>query len=97
MQENSLILLFLKERAAEEIKLTFAKAKAIMAFSFLFGEDFNFFIATNASIDIYKVKPNKQKAKLVKSIPHPIPLDALNSQVYYETMSNTILVVDNKG
>ena len=42
-----MILLFLKERAAEEIKLTFQKAKMIHAFSFVFGDDFNFFIATN--------------------------------------------------
>jgi hypothetical protein len=54
-----MIILFLKERAAEEIKLTFSKAKMIHAFSFLFGEDFNFFIATNISIDLYKIKLKK--------------------------------------
>jgi hypothetical protein len=58
----------LKERAAEEIKLTFAKAKMIHAFSFLFGDDFNYFVATNLSIDLYKIKGLKQKAKIVKSI-----------------------------
>ena len=61
-------MLFLKEKAAEEIKLTFSKAKLIYAFSFLFGDDFNFFIATNISIDLYKIKLNKQKAKLVKNM-----------------------------
>ena len=66
--DNTLILLFLKERAAEEIKLTFSKAKMIYAFSFLFGDDFNFFIATNIAIDLYKVKVDKQKAKIVKNI-----------------------------
>jgi len=68
VSENSLILLFLKERSAEEIKLTFQKAKSIMAFSFLFGDDFNFFIATNLSIDLYKIKLEKKESKLVKNI-----------------------------
>jgi hypothetical protein len=66
--ENALILLFLKEKVAEEIKLTFQKAKAILAFSFLFGDDFNFFIATNISIDLYKIKLDKKESKLVKNI-----------------------------
>jgi hypothetical protein len=60
--------LFLKERAAEEIKLTFQKAKAILAFSFVFGDDFNFFITTNLSIDMYKIKLDKKESKLVKNI-----------------------------
>jgi hypothetical protein len=45
----------LREKAAEEIKLTFSKAKSINAFSFLFGDDFNFFVATNLGIDLYKI------------------------------------------
>lgn len=57
--ENSIILLFLKEKSAEEIKLTFPKAKNILAFSFLFGDDFNFFVATNISIDMYDIKISK--------------------------------------
>ncbi len=93
--ENSLILLFLKERAAEEIKLTFQKAKAILAFSFLFGDDFNFFIATNVSIDLYKIKLDKKESKLVKNIVLQVP-DPL-MQVYYEPMANLILIVDSKG
>ena len=60
--------MFLKERAAEEIKLTFQKAKAILAFSFVFGDDFNFFITTNLSIDMYKIKLDKKESKLVKNI-----------------------------
>ena len=40
----------------------------IHAFSFLFGDDFNYFVATNISIDLYKIKMDKQKAKIVKSI-----------------------------
>ena len=66
--ENSLILLFLKEKTAEEMKLTFQKARAILAFSFVFGDDFNFFIATNVSIDLYKVKTDKKESKVIKNI-----------------------------
>ena len=62
------MLLFLKEKAAEEIKLTFQKAKMIHAFSFLFGDDFNYFVANNMSIELYKIKSDKQKAKVVRSI-----------------------------
>lgn len=40
----------------------------IKAFSFLFGDDYNFFVATNISIDLYKVKIDQLKAKLVKNI-----------------------------
>lgn len=67
-QDNILNLLFLQEFAAEEIKLTFSKAKMIHAFSFAFGDDFNFFIATDISIDLYKVKTQKYKAQLIKNI-----------------------------
>jgi len=54
--DNSLLLLFLKEKTAEEVKIAYPKAKNILAFSFLVGEDFNFFVATNLSIDLYEVK-----------------------------------------
>lgn len=66
--DNSLVILFLKENQAEEVKLTFAKARMIHAFSFLFGDDYNFFVATNISIDLYKVKMESLKAKLIKNI-----------------------------
>jgi len=62
------VLLFLREDTAEEIKLTFSKAKMIHAISFCAGEDFNFFVASNSSIDLYNVKIGKMKAKLVKNI-----------------------------
>lgn len=62
------MLLFLREDTAEEIKLTFSKAKMIHAISFCAGEDFNFFVASNSSIDLYNVKIGKMKAKLVKNI-----------------------------
>ena len=88
-------MLFLKERAAEEIKLTFQKAKSILAFSFLFGDDFNFFIATNISIDLYKIKLDKKESKLVKNIVLQVA-DPL-MQVYYEPMANLVVVADSKG
>lgn len=93
--ENSLILLFLKEKVAEEIKLTFQKAKAILSFSFLFGDDFNFFIATNISIDLYKIKLDKKESKLVKNIILQVS-DPL-MQVYFEPMANLVVIIDSKG
>ena len=35
--------------------MNFQKAKQILGFSFVFGEDFNFFVATNSQIDLYDV------------------------------------------
>ena len=59
LQENVLTLLFLSEQAAEEVKLTFSKAKIIHGFTFTTGnDDFNFFIVTNLSIDLYRVDIN---------------------------------------
>jgi hypothetical protein len=56
MIDNVLTLLFFSDTAAEEVKLTFSKAKIIHLFSFTTGnDDFNFFIVTNLSIDLYKV------------------------------------------
>ncbi len=95
MSDNALILLFLKERAAEEIKLTFQKARTILGFSFLFADDFNFFIATNLSIDLYKIKLDKKESKLVKNIVLNIPDP--NIQIYYESMANMAIIVDSKG
>ena len=92
--DNTLILLFLKERAAEELKLTFSKAKMIHAFSFLFGDDFNYFVATNITIDLYKIKSDKHKAKVVKSIQIQINDP---QHMYYEPMANVVVVCDNKG
>lgn len=59
LQENVLTMLFLNESAAEEVKLTFSKAKVIHAFSFVAGsDDFNFVIVTNLSIDLYRADIN---------------------------------------
>lgn len=57
--ETQLNLLFLKQKQAEEVKLTFPKAKKILGFSFLFGDDFNFFVVTNTQIDLYDVSLSK--------------------------------------
>eukprot|EP00347_Sterkiella_histriomuscorum_P024036 403332528 len=93
ISENSLVILFLKENQAEEIKLTFAKAKMIHAFSFLFGDDYNFFVATNISIDLYKVKIDSLKAKLVKNM----VISVQDPQFYYEPTASVVVVVDNRG
>ena len=53
--ETQLNLLYLREKQAEEVKLNFTKSKKILGFSFVFGEDFNFFVATNTQIDLYDV------------------------------------------
>ena len=95
VSENALILLFLKERAAEEIKLTFQKAKSILGFSFLFADDFNFFIATNLSIDLYKIKLDKKESKLIKNI--VLNIADPNLQMYYESLANMVMIVDSKG
>lgn len=95
ISENSLILLFLKERTAEEMKLTFQKARAIMAFSFVFADDFNFFLATNISIDLYKIKVDKKESKVVKNI--VLQMQDPLMQVYYEPMANTMIFADSKG
>jgi hypothetical protein len=87
------VLLFLKEKQAEEVKIGFPKAKQINAFSFLIGEDFNFFIATNLAIDLYDVKISKQKTKLIKNITLPIN----DGVIYYEPMVNFVLICDLKG
>jgi hypothetical protein len=73
-QENVLTLLFLSDQAAEEVKLTFSRAKIIHGFTFCTGaEDFNFFIVTNLSIDLYRVDVVNQRAKIVKNIPLDLP------------------------
>ena len=53
--DNILNILFITPKSAEELRLTFSKAKNILAFSFLFGEKFNFFIVTDNSLDLYKI------------------------------------------
>jgi hypothetical protein len=95
VSDNSLVLLFLKQDSAEEIKLTFSKAKMIHAMSFLTGEDFNFMVATNVSIDLYNVKTDKMKAKLIKNI----QLNNLvgEPQFYFEPITCVTVSVDARG
>jgi hypothetical protein len=61
----------------------------------LFGDDFNFFVATNNLITLYDVKLNKQKAKMVKHI----PITGLSEpcQMYIDQMANTVIYIDSKG
>ena len=88
-----MIMLFLKEKSAEEVKLAFPKAKQIITFSFLIGEDFNFFISTNIAIDLYDIKISKQKTKLVKNI----SISINDPVVFFEPIVNFVLICDSKG
>ena len=83
----------MKEKAAEEVKLTFPKAKQIAAFSFCFGDDFNFCVVSNIAIDLYDVKLDKQKAKLVKNI----SLSVSDPYIFYEPLANIVVTCDQKG
>ena len=62
----------------------------------MFGDAFNLFIVTDVSIDLYRVLPEKQTAKPVKSV-------ALGKKelgeptVFYEPMANVVVVVDTRG
>ena len=94
MGENQLNLLFLKEKQAEEVKLTFPKAKKILGFSFVFGDDFNFFVATNTSIDLYDISLSKQKAKVIKNITFNVPEG--NCELFYDSLANIVLICDTQ-
>lgn len=84
-------MLFIREKQAEEVKLVFPKAKMIRAFSFVLGDDFNFFVASNLNIDLYEIKFDKVKAKLVKNI-------SLQSEyVFFDALSNTLVACDDYG
>ena len=65
----------------------------IQAFSFLFGDDYNFFVATNISIDLYKIKVDSLKAKLVKNI----VISVQDPQYFYEPTTSVVVVVDSKA
>lgn len=69
----------------------FPKAKMIRAFSFVFGDDFNFFVASNLTIDLYDIKFDKVKAKLVKNI------SILSEHIFFDPLSNTIVSCDDYG
>ena len=90
--ETQLNLLFLKEKQAEEVKLTFPKAKKILGFSFVFGDEFNFFVATNTQIDLYDISLSKQKAKVIKNISFNIA-DG-HAELFYDSLANIALICD---
>ena len=86
----------MSDQAAEEGKLTFSKAKIIHAFSFATGsEDFNFFVVTNLSIDLYKVDVSNQRARIVKNIPLELP-NNLDPVILVEPVSCSLVAVDTK-
>ena len=63
--------------------------------SFVFGDDFNFVLATNNLITLYDVKLNKQKAKTIKQL----PISNLSEpvRIFFEPLANTMAAVDSKG
>jgi hypothetical protein len=96
MIDNVLTLLFFSDTAAEEVKLTFSKAKVIHLFSFTTGnDDFNFFIVTNLSIDLYKVDVDQQRAKIVKNIPLDLNV-GVEPYVLMEPLTSTVVAIDPK-
>ena len=96
MSDNVLTLLFFSDTAAEEVKLTFSKAKVIHTFSFTTGnDDFNFFIVTNLSIDLYKVDIEQQKAKIVKNINLDLNV-SVEPFILMEPLTSTVVAVDPK-
>ena len=92
--DTQINLLFLKEKQAEEVKLNFSKAKSILGFSFVFGDDFNFFVVTNSQIDLYEILLSKQRAKLIKSITYSATENA--SQLYYDALANVVVICDTQ-
>ena len=94
--DNVLTLLFLSDTSAEEVKLTFSKAKIIHGFSFSTGsDDFNFFIVTNLSIDLYLVDIVSQRARIVKNIPLELP-NQVEPHVLIEPLTGTVMAIDPK-
>lgn len=92
--ETQINLLFLKEKQAEEVKMNFQKAKRILGFSFVFGDDFNFFVATNSQIDLYDVSLSKQRAKLVKNISFSVA-DG-HAELFYDSLANVAVICDTQ-
>lgn len=92
--ETQINLLFLKEKQAEEVKMNFQKAKRILGFSFVFGDDFNFFVATNSQIDLYDVSLSKQRAKLIKNISFSVA-DG-HAELFYDSLANVVIICDTQ-
>ena len=60
----------------------------------MFGDDFNFFVATNAQIDLYDVSLSKQRAKVIKSISYSIAEN--HSELFYDPLANIAVVCDTQ-
>ena len=72
--------------------MTFPKAKKILGFSFVFGDDFNFFVATNSQLDLYDVSLSKQRAKGIKNISFSIADN--HSELFYDPLANIAVICD---
>mmetsp|Transcript_12351 Transcript_12351/g.8993 ORF Transcript_12351/g.8993 Transcript_12351/m.8993 type:complete len:207 (-) Transcript_12351:582-1202(-) len=97
--ETTLVLLFLKEKSAEEVKLSYSKSKYLLGFSFACGDDFNFFVVSNSAIDLYEVKLQsgfKQRTKVVKNISINMGTNA-DLMLFMEPLANFVVIVDYKG
>ena len=94
VSDTQINLLFLKEKQAEEVKMNFSKAKRILGFSFVFGEDFNFFVVSNSQIDLYEVSLSKQRAKLIKSIAFSVA-DG-HAELFYDSLSCLVVICDTQ-
>lgn len=84
----------MKEKQAEEVKLTFPKAKKILGFSFLFCDDFNFFVVTNTQIDLYDISLSKQRAKVIKSLSFSVA-DGY-AELFYDSLAAVLLICDTQ-
>jgi len=97
LEETVLTLLFMAEAAAEEIKLTFPKTKAVQAFSFTgASDDFNFMVATSLSIDLYRVDVNEQRARILKNFPMELPTSCTEPHVTLEPVHGVVVATDPK-
>ena len=74
--------------------MNFSKSKKLLGLSFVFGEDFNFFVVTNAQIDLYEISLAKQRAKLVKSIAYTVA-DGF-AELFFDPLSNIVLICDTQ-
>ncbi len=87
----------MSDSAAEEIKLTFPKAKLVQAFSFTgAGDDFNFIIVTSLSIDLYRVDVKEQRAKILKNFPLDLPSSCPEPHIILEPIHAVVIATDPK-
>jgi len=60
----------------------------------VFGDDFNFFVATNTQIDLYDISLSKQRAKVIKSIGFSVAEN--HAELYYDSLANVVLICDTQ-